>query len=279
MAGRKRKSAATAQEAPATADLPASRRRSGRLSSSTLKSKYFEPNSDSDAPAAKSSSRTPRSKARPSKKAKVDQDDEQDYTDEVEKPGNKADSEDEFDEDAPPRVTFIPLPKMRDTGGIDYADDRLHKNTLAFLSDLKANNKRSWLKGMLPLSLLHPPKLTNLSATPKAHDAEYRRALKDWESYVMTLTEKIIEADPTIPELPFKDVNFRIYRDIRFSNDPTPYKVFYSPIQPLPVMAILLASRELMTNQPPKKPQNSRTSPPPSPAQAARGPTHATTST
>jgi uncharacterized protein (DUF2461 family) len=37
--------------------------------------------------------------------------------------------------------------------------------------------------------------------------------------------DKIIAADPTIPELPFKDVNFRIYRDIRFSNDPTPYKV------------------------------------------------------
>jgi uncharacterized protein (DUF2461 family) len=41
------------------------------------------------------------------------------------------------------------------------------------------------------------------------------------------LTQKIIEVDETIPELPFKDVNFRIYRDIRFSNDPTPYKVGY----------------------------------------------------
>jgi len=39
------------------------------------------------------------------------------------------------------------------------------------------------------------------------------------------MTEKIVEVDDTIPELPFKDVNFRIYRDIRFSNDPTPYKV------------------------------------------------------
>ncbi len=39
------------------------------------------------------------------------------------------------------------------------------------------------------------------------------------------MTEKMTEADETIPELPFKDVNFRIYRDIRFSNDPTPYKV------------------------------------------------------
>jgi hypothetical protein len=37
---------------------------------------------------------------------------------------------------------------------------------------------------------------------------------KDWESFVETLTEKIVEADETIPELPLKDVIFRIYRDM-----------------------------------------------------------------
>lgn len=47
-----------------------------------------------------------------------------------------------------------------------------------------------------------------------------------------TLTEKIIEADETVPELPLKDVIFRIYRDIRFSKDPTPYKVRL-PLPPL----------------------------------------------
>lgn len=50
--------------------------------------------------------------------------------------------------------------------------------------------------------------------------------MKDWQSFVETMTEKIIEVDETIPELPFKDVNFRIYRDIRFSNNLTPYKVW-----------------------------------------------------
>lgn len=70
-----------------------------------------------------------------------------------------------------------------------------------------------------------PPSSYNPLTPITAHDHEYRRALKDWESYVTTLTDKIMAADPTIPELPFKDVNFRIYRDIRFSNDPTPYKV------------------------------------------------------
>ena len=35
----------------------------------------------------------------------------------------------------------------------------------------------------------------------------------------------LIDVDETIPELPVKDVMFRIHRDIRFSKDPTPYKV------------------------------------------------------
>ncbi|KAI1502124.1 hypothetical protein F5X99DRAFT_168342 [Biscogniauxia marginata] len=115
--------------------------------------------------------------------------------------------EDDDDDDDGPRVTFIPLPKLRDTGGVEYEDTRLHRNTLLFLGDLKANNERSWLK---------------------MHDPEYRRSLKDWESFVETLTERIIDADETIPELPLKDVIFRIYRDIRFSKDPTPYKPHYS---------------------------------------------------
>jgi hypothetical protein len=60
-----------------------------------------------------------------------------------------------------------------------------------------------------------------------AHDGEYRRALKDWQSFVEVTTLSIIDVDETIPELPVKDVIFRIYRDIRFSKDPTPYKVRY----------------------------------------------------
>ncbi|KAI1631450.1 hypothetical protein F4809DRAFT_166433 [Biscogniauxia mediterranea] len=116
------------------------------------------------------------------------------------------DDEDE-DEDGDDRITFIPLPQLRDTGGVEYADTRLHRNTMLFLRDLKANNQRSWLK---------------------MHDPEYRRSLKDWESFVETLTERIIDADETIPELPLKDVVFRIYRDIRFTKDPTPYKAHYS---------------------------------------------------
>lgn len=79
------------------------------------------------------------------------------------------------------------------------------------------------------------------------HDADYRQSKKDFDGFVECLTEKIIEKDETIPELPAKDLvchilyllsylerdqgaydlkkTFRIYRDVRFSSDPTPYKV------------------------------------------------------
>jgi hypothetical protein len=38
------------------------------------------------------------------------------------------------------------------------------------------------------------------------HDADYRQSQKDFNSFVDSLTEKIIEKDETIPELPHKDL-------------------------------------------------------------------------
>lgn len=62
---------------------------------------------------------------------------------------------------------------------------------------------------------------------------EFRRAEKDFKSYVVTLRDKLMQIDPTIADLPLKDVIFRIYRDSRFTKDPTPYKVssslYYRP--------------------------------------------------
>lgn len=168
MAGRKRKSAPAVEEAPPTPDVPASRRRSLRVSSSGQKSKYFEAESDSDPSRNGRALVKSRGRGRPSKKTKVEEPepDEDDYEDEMqESDKGAAESEEEFDEDAPPKVTFIPLPKMRDTGGIDYAEDRLHKNTLAFLKDLKANNKRSWLKGK-PFNPSISKRITNHPLTP-----------------------------------------------------------------------------------------------------------------
>ncbi|KAL2380681.1 hypothetical protein RJ035_006697 [Blastomyces gilchristii] len=107
----------------------------------------------------------------------------------------------------PGKEVFIKLPKPRDAGDTPYEDNTIHPNTLLFLKDLKANNQREWLK---------------------MHDADFRTSQRDWDTFVESLTEKIMEKDSTIPELPAKDLVFRIYRDIRFSNDPTPYKPHFS---------------------------------------------------
>ncbi|MCJ1377807.1 hypothetical protein MMC17_000903 [Xylographa soralifera] len=116
------------------------------------------------------------------------------------RPGVKADQ-------APGEQVFIKLPKARQPGKTPYTDDTIHPNTMLFLADLKENNDREWLK---------------------VHDADYRQSKQDFDSFVECLTEKIIEKDETIPELPPKDLTFRIYRDIRFSPDPTPYKTHFS---------------------------------------------------
>ncbi|KAL9097973.1 MAG: hypothetical protein Q9163_006268, partial [Psora crenata] len=105
------------------------------------------------------------------------------------------------------KAVFIPLPKAREAGKTPYQPQTIHPNTFLFLRDLQSNNDREWLK---------------------MHDADYRQSKTDWDTFVESLTEKIIDKDDTIPELPPKDLTFRIYRDIRFSPDPTPYKTYFS---------------------------------------------------
>ena len=38
------------------------------------------------------------------------------------------------------------------------------------------------------------------------HDKDYRNSQKDFETFVEKLTEKVIEKDGTVPELPMKDL-------------------------------------------------------------------------
>ncbi|KAK3503952.1 hypothetical protein B0T13DRAFT_508700 [Neurospora crassa] len=235
MPPRKRKAAAIAHDDAVSTPDHSSRRRSTRVSASAKKSHYFEGgDSDSDSPeasaAANAKSKAKATRGRP-KKAKVeakpdldenkDDDDEDAYHEDPEtendddddddnahQNNNNDDEEESDDSTSSPKLTFIPIPKLRDLNGVPYTPTTIHPNTLLFLADLRRNNKRSWLK---------------------LHDAEYRRSLSDWESYATSLTDEIISScDSTIPELPFRDINFRIYRDIRFSKDPTPYKPHYS---------------------------------------------------
>ncbi|KAH8730623.1 hypothetical protein GQ44DRAFT_700605 [Phaeosphaeriaceae sp. PMI808] len=108
---------------------------------------------------------------------------------------------------APGTRLIIKKPKARDAGDTPYMDETIHQNTMLFLEDLAENNDRQWLK---------------------LHDPDYRAALQDFTTFIEKLSEKVVEADELIPELPVKDVIYRIYRDVRFSKDQTPYKSYFS---------------------------------------------------
>ncbi|KAF2745825.1 hypothetical protein M011DRAFT_495334 [Sporormia fimetaria CBS 119925] len=216
--------AAGSGKRPATEKVTPTRQ-SKRVKATLTKSPYFEPESDEDAvnqdiessdyeeAAAKSQSSeseageqtsddaTPRKtailKGRSSKRTPLSKK-KQTKGSEVWETGAKL---------APGTQVVIKKPKARDEGDTPYTDDTIHPNTMHFLRDLAANNDRKWLK---------------------MHDPDYRVALKDFNTFLESLTERICEVDDTIPELPVKDITFRIYRDVRFSKDQTPYKTHFS---------------------------------------------------
>lgn len=47
---------------------------------------------------------------------------------------------------------------------------------------------------------------TGLTCTYIVHDPDFRAAFQDFTTFVEKVSEKVIEADETIPELPVKDV-------------------------------------------------------------------------
>ncbi|KAG9041937.1 hypothetical protein FS837_011561 [Tulasnella sp. UAMH 9824] len=52
---------------------------------------------------------------------------------------------------------------------------------------------------------------------------------QEWVDFVDKMVEKVsTDVDEEVPPLPAKDVIHRIYRDVRFSNDKTPYKTNFS---------------------------------------------------
>lgn len=73
-----------------------------------------------------------------------------------------------------------------------------------FLSALKKNNNRDWFE---------------------AHKDQYLSAKADFEAYVDKLIAGIAKFDKEISSnVKAKDCVFRIYKDVRFSKDKTPYK-------------------------------------------------------
>jgi len=76
-----------------------------------------------------------------------------------------------------------------------------------FLVHLEANNNRNWFN---------------------EHKSDYNQARASFEAFVNTLIVPLSQLDPSIGTITASECMFRIYRDIRFSNDKTPYKTHFS---------------------------------------------------
>lgn len=74
---------------------------------------------------------------------------------------------------------------------------------LKFLKDIKRNNDRTWFEKNKP---------------------RYLQAKEGFEEIVAALLKEIVKFDPALANLDPKKLPFRIYRDVRFSKDKSPYK-------------------------------------------------------
>lgn len=79
----------------------------------------------------------------------------------------------------------------------------LHASTLKFLKDLKKNNNRPWFE---------------------KNKNSYLSAKNNLEETAAQLIDGLGKTDKDIAQLNAKDCLFRIYRDVRFSKDKSPYK-------------------------------------------------------
>ncbi len=82
----------------------------------------------------------------------------------------------------------------------------ISKNILNFLKDLHKNNNREWFN---------------------ANKTVYNKVRLEYEMFVELLIRRINRFDDDIAALAAKDAIYRIFRDIRFSNDKTPYKTHF----------------------------------------------------
>jgi uncharacterized protein (TIGR02453 family) len=79
----------------------------------------------------------------------------------------------------------------------------LQRSTLKFLKDLRQNNNKPWFD---------------------ENKTQYQQAREDFESLTQQLIDGLARMDPAMEALKVKDCVFRIYKDVRFSKDKTPYK-------------------------------------------------------
>ena len=78
----------------------------------------------------------------------------------------------------------------------------INRGVLEFLTDLKAHNNREWFEG---------------------HRESYQSARKEVTVFSDSLLQRLRQHDQVLPPK-----HFRIYRDLRFSKDKTPYKPHFA---------------------------------------------------
>lgn len=77
------------------------------------------------------------------------------------------------------------------------------KEIINFLQELADNNEKTWFD---------------------AHKAEYKVIKEKFEAFAMDFMHGVEKFDYRVKNLSIKDITYRIYRDVRFSNDKRPYK-------------------------------------------------------
>ena len=80
------------------------------------------------------------------------------------------------------------------------------QSTLKFLEKLAKNNNKAWFD---------------------EHRDEYAQAKEDFEEVVTSLINEMTVLEPMMRDQKPKDIVFRIFRDVRFSKDKTPYKAHF----------------------------------------------------
>ncbi|MEO6831942.1 MAG: DUF2461 domain-containing protein [Chitinophagaceae bacterium] len=83
----------------------------------------------------------------------------------------------------------------------------IQEATLQFLRELKENNNKAWFD---------------------EHRPQYDTAKADFENFVSEFLGKMSSLDIAFAEQRAKDCIYRIYRDVRFSKNKTPYKNHFS---------------------------------------------------
>lgn len=81
--------------------------------------------------------------------------------------------------------------------------EQIKKSTLGFLQELKDNNNREWFM---------------------ENKSRYLEAKSNYEAFVKEILDKITEIEPIMKGLEVGSCTYRINRDIRFTNDKSPYK-------------------------------------------------------